>query len=96
LPTPSTTRPQLANAPTGRVVDGVGNCRRDRHGGELTQTLGAERAGFFVELTNEQDVELRDICVRGYEVPGKVAVQEMSRERVHLGLLEAELVRRPR
>ena len=82
---------QLANSLTGCVIDSVGNCGRDRNGGELAHALHPDWAGLVVEFTDEQDVELRDIRVRRHEITGKVAVQKASQDRVGLGLLEQRL-----
>jgi hypothetical protein len=46
------------------LIDGISNRRRHRYGGQLAETLGAERACFLVELADEQDIELWDIGIR--------------------------------
>jgi hypothetical protein len=45
------------------VVDGIGNRGRYRYDGQLFETLYAERARFLVELTEELDVECRDVGI---------------------------------
>jgi hypothetical protein len=45
------------------VEDGIGNGGRYRYDGQLFETLYAERARFLVELTEELDVECRDVGI---------------------------------
>jgi hypothetical protein len=86
---------QVAHPPAGRVIDGISNRGRHRYGGQLAEALGAERAYFLVELTDEQNVELRDVGIRRYEVAGIVAVEEAANQRVGLRLLEEGLPHAP-
>src|SRR5437879_6124092 len=82
---------QLAHSFAGRVIDGIGDRGRHRHGGKLPEALGSEWARFLVELANEERLELRDIRIRRYEVAGIVAVEEAAPDRIGLRLLEQRL-----
>ena len=44
----------------GRVIHSVCNRGRHGYGSQFAETLCAERARFLVELTDEEDVELRE------------------------------------
>src|SRR5437899_3885059 len=79
---------QVAHALAGRVIHGIGDRRRYRHGGELPEALGSEWARFLVELANEERLELPDIRIRRYEVARIVAVEEAAQDRIGLRLLE--------
>src|SRR5438552_2619606 len=79
---------QFPDSLTRCVIDSVGNCGRDGNGGELAQPLHPDWARLVVEFTDEQDVELRDVCVRGDEITGKIAVQKAYEHWIGIGLLE--------
>src|SRR5712692_11082315 len=82
---------QVAHSLAGRVIHGIGDRGRHRHGGELPEPLGSEWARFLVELANEERPELRDSRIRRYEVAGIVAVEEAAQDRIGLRLLEQRL-----
>ena len=48
----------------------------------LVKPLRAQRACFFIEVADEQDIELRDIGVRRHEVAGVVAVYEAAQRQL--------------
>src|SRR5439155_10345 len=82
---------QVTHSLARRVIHGIGDRRRHRHGGELPEALGSERARFLVELANEERLELRDIRIRRDEVAGIVAVEEAAQGRIGLRLLKQRL-----
>src|SRR3989475_1118763 len=86
---------QVAHSLAGRVIHGIGDRGRHRHGGELPEALGSEWARFLVELANEERLELGDIRVRRYEVARIVAVEEATQDRIGLRLLKQRLANAP-
>src|SRR2546427_6543608 len=82
---------QVAHALAGRVIHGIGDRRRYRHGGELPEALGSEWARFLVELANEERLELLDIRIRRDGVAPIVSVEEAAQDRIGFRLLEQRL-----
>jgi hypothetical protein len=62
------------------VIHGIGDRGRHRDSGQLAEALGTERAGFLIELDDEEGLEPRDIRVRRHEVAGIVSVEEAALE----------------
>ena len=87
---------QIAHALAGRVIDGIGNRGRYRDRCQLAKALRAEWARLVIEVTDEQDVELRDVGIRRHKISRVIAVQETARHRIGLRLLEEGLSDAPR
>ena len=51
---------EATHSHAGRVIHSVCNRGRHGYGSQFAETLCAERARFLVELTDEEDVELRE------------------------------------
>src|SRR6267142_5388362 len=86
---------QISNTLTSGVIHGVGDGRCHGHGSQFTQTLGTQRARFFIEAAYEQDIKLRNIRIGWDEVAGVVAVYELARRRIGLRLLQQGLSHTP-
>src|SRR3989442_9618482 len=65
---------QVTHSLARRVIHGIGDRRRHRHGGELPEALGSARARFLVELPNEEGLRRRGIPLPRGEGTGKVGV----------------------
>src|SRR5919106_693089 len=79
---------QVADALSGRVVNGVGDRRGDAHDRELADPLDAERVGVRVGLTDKEGVDRRGVCVGGDEVARKVGGDELAQHGVHRALFQ--------
>src|SRR5207302_2414803 len=77
---------QIAHSFAGRVIDGITDCWRNRYRGKFAQALGAYWARFAVELTNEDNVKLWNVCRSRHEVAGIVSVEESTQRGVSFGL----------
>src|SRR6266571_4478188 len=82
---------QIAHSLAGRVIDGISDCWRNRYRGKFAQALGANWARFPVELTNEDNVKLWNVCRSRHEVAGIVSVKESTQRGVSFGLFKQGL-----
>src|ERR1700730_2688273 len=64
------------------VIDGIADGRRDRHRGEFTKALCAQRACFLVELAYEQDLKLWNVGIGRHQIAGIVSAEIATRRRI--------------